>query len=186
MATGVAARRAGRRAMDGDGGDVPARRRWPRLSRSSCARWSIASPWACWSACRSLLLLLGKADVKLAESAVEQLSDASVPVLQALNQPVDAVRSALRSSVGELLAVYDENARLREENRRLLGWQAEAAKLEVQNRALRRMLSVPAVGPSRRPGPRRAWSADSGGRVRAHAAARCRRRAGRRQRAWPR
>ena len=28
--------------------------------------------------------------------------------------------------VGEMLAVYDENARLREENRRLLGWQTDA------------------------------------------------------------
>ncbi len=90
------------------------------------------------------LLVLAKTDVKLANLAVEQLSDAAVPILQALNQPVAAVRSGF-DHVGEILAVYDENARLREENRRLLGWQAEAAKLNVQNRALRRMLSVPAT-----------------------------------------
>ena len=89
-----------------------------------------------------LLLLLAKTDVRLANLAVEQLSDAAVPVLQALNQPVVAVRSAF-DRAGALLAVYDENARLREENRRLLSWQAEAAKLTVQNRALRRMLNVP-------------------------------------------
>ena len=47
--------------------------------------------------------------------------------------------------VGGLLAVYEENARLREENRRLLGWQAEAARLAVQNRSLQRMLAVPTV-----------------------------------------
>jgi rod shape-determining protein MreC len=91
-----------------------------------------------------LLLLLAKADVKLANLAVEQLSDAAVPILQALNQPITALRSGF-DRVGAVLAVYDENARLREENRRLLSWQAEAAKLTVQNRALRRMLAVPAT-----------------------------------------
>lgn len=91
-----------------------------------------------------LLLVLAKTDVKLVNLVVEQLSDAAVPVLQALNQPIAAVRSGF-DRVGGMLAVYDENARLREENRRLLGWQAEAAKLTVQNRALRRMLNVPAT-----------------------------------------
>jgi rod shape-determining protein MreC len=47
--------------------------------------------------------------------------------------------------LGGLLAAHEENARLREDNRRLLGWQAEAARLSVENRALQRMLAVPAV-----------------------------------------
>ena len=91
-----------------------------------------------------LLLLLGKADMKLANLAAEHLNDAVVPVLELLNRPVAVIRTGF-DRVGALLAVYDENARLREENRRLLGWQAEAAKLSVQNQALRRVLNVPPV-----------------------------------------
>ena len=67
-----------------------------------------------------LLLLLGKADMKLANLAAEHLNDAAVPVLELLNRPVAAIRTGF-DRVGALLAVYDENARLREENRRLLG-----------------------------------------------------------------
>src|SRR5215213_6863438 len=89
-----------------------------------------------------LLLVLGKADVQIAGYVGERIGDAATPVLGALGQPVEAARRAL-DRVGELLAVYEENARLREENRRLLAWQAEAARLSVQNRALREMLKVP-------------------------------------------
>jgi rod shape-determining protein MreC len=91
-----------------------------------------------------LLLLLGKADVKLANIVVEQLDDAAVPILRLLNEPLSAARAGV-DKLGEMLAVYEENARLREENRRLLAWQAEAAKLAVQNKALRQMLQVPPV-----------------------------------------
>jgi rod shape-determining protein MreC len=108
-----------------------------------------------------LLLLLGKADVKLANYVVERLDDVSVPVLRALNEPAAAVRSTF-DRLGEMFAVYEENARLREENRRLLAWQAEATRLAVQNRSLRQMLQIPTV--ERAP----AWTtarvvADSGG-----------------------
>ena len=89
-----------------------------------------------------LLLVLGKADVKLAGYIAERIGDVAAPVLAFVNQPLVAVRGGL-DHVGELLAVYDENTRLREENRRLLAWQAEAARLSVQNRALREMLNVP-------------------------------------------
>lgn len=91
-----------------------------------------------------LLLLLGKTDVKLAHFAVERIGDAAVPVLGLINQPVIAARSGI-DRLGEMLAVYEENERLREENRRLLAWQAEAVKLTVQNRALRDMLKTPPV-----------------------------------------
>jgi rod shape-determining protein MreC len=89
-----------------------------------------------------LLLVLGKADVQIAGYVGERIGDAATPVLGVLSQPVQATRRAL-DRFGEMLAVYEENARLREENRRLLAWQAEAARLSVQNRALREMLKVP-------------------------------------------
>jgi rod shape-determining protein MreC len=91
-----------------------------------------------------LLLVLGKADVKLAGYIAERIGDVAAPVLAFVNQPLVAARRGL-DHFGELLAVYDENERLREENRRLLAWQAEAARLSVQNRALREMLSVPPI-----------------------------------------
>ncbi len=89
-----------------------------------------------------VLLVLGKADVKLAGILAERIGDAAAPVLGAMNEPAVAVRGAF-DRFGEMLAVYEENARLREENRRLLAWQAEAARLSVQNKALREMLNVP-------------------------------------------
>lgn len=92
----------------------------------------------------AILLVLGKADVKLANYVADRIGDAAAPVLAAANQPVLAVRGGL-DRLGELLAVYQENTRLREENRRLLAWQAEAARLSVQNKALREMLNVPTV-----------------------------------------
>jgi rod shape-determining protein MreC len=91
-----------------------------------------------------LLLLLGKADVKLANFVGERLGDVAAPLLRVLNEPISATRNGV-DRLGEMLAVHEENARLREENRRLLGWQAEAAKLQVQNRALRQMLQIPPV-----------------------------------------
>lgn len=89
-----------------------------------------------------ILLVLGKADVKLAGIIAERIGDAAAPVLGVLNEPVVATRGVF-DRFGEMLAVYEENARLREENRRLLAWQAESARLSVQNKALREMLNVP-------------------------------------------
>lgn len=108
-----------------------------------------------------ILLLLGKADVKVANFVVERLGDVAVPAMRLLNEPIALARQGI-DRIGEMLAVYEENERLREENRRLLAWQAEAAKLSVQNRALREMLRMPPL--ERAP----AWTtarvvADSGG-----------------------
>jgi rod shape-determining protein MreC len=91
-----------------------------------------------------LLLILGKADVKLASYLADGIDDAASPVLWLVSRPIVATRGAL-DHLGEVLAVYEENKRLREENRRLLAWQAEAARLSVQNKALREMLNVPTV-----------------------------------------
>ena len=91
-----------------------------------------------------IVLLIGKADLKVAGVATERLADAVAPVLALLNRPVVTVRSAF-DRIGLLLAVHDGNQRLREENRRLLSWQTEAARLAVQNRALQRLHHVAAV-----------------------------------------
>ena len=90
------------------------------------------------------LLVLAKADVKLVSYASEEVADLAVPALQLLNQPVLAARQ-LADRAGRLLALHEENRRLREENRRLLAWQSEATRLGVENKALREMLRVPVV-----------------------------------------
>ena len=90
------------------------------------------------------LLVLGKADLKLADYVGGSIGDLATPVLAVFGQPLLAARQGL-DRFGELLAVYRENERLREENRRLLAWQAEAARLSVQNRELRDMLNIPEV-----------------------------------------
>lgn len=91
-----------------------------------------------------MLLVLSKADLKLVNYATDRLRDGAAPVLAVLMEPVSTVRDAV-DGIGGMLAVHRENARLREENRRLLAWQAEAGKLTIENRALRAMLKVPAV-----------------------------------------
>ena len=91
-----------------------------------------------------LLLLLGKADLRVAALASASLDDVAAPVLEFFRGPVVAVRGAF-DRIGAILAVDQENARLREENRRLMAWQVDAARLTVQNHALQRMLKVPEV-----------------------------------------
>jgi rod shape-determining protein MreC len=88
------------------------------------------------------LLILGKLDVRLASTLGDALRDTVVPVLAVLQRPVDLVRRGI-GELSDLLVVQAENQRLREENRRLLARDAEAAWLAEENRSLRRMLAVP-------------------------------------------
>jgi rod shape-determining protein MreC len=87
------------------------------------------------------LLAVGKANVHLLEGVSMRISDALVPTLQTLMQPVTASRR-LVESVGELLALRAENARLKEQNLRLLEWQGAARQLSVENAALRQLLKM--------------------------------------------
>jgi rod shape-determining protein MreC len=87
------------------------------------------------------LLVLGKANVHLLEGISTRIGDALVPTLGALMQPVDASRR-LVEGVGELIALQAENARLREQNLRLLEWQSAARQLSLENAALRQLLSM--------------------------------------------
>jgi rod shape-determining protein MreC len=89
-------------------------------------------------------LVLAKADVQLIGYLAGRTDDLAVPVLRVVNAPIVAARN-IADRMGRLLALHEENERLREENRRLLAWQAEATRLAVQNRALRETLRVPEV-----------------------------------------
>jgi rod shape-determining protein MreC len=87
------------------------------------------------------LLVIGKANVHLLEGISTSVGDALVPTLGVLTQPIDASRR-LVEGVGELIALRAENARLREQNLRLLEWQSAARQLSLQNAALRQLLNM--------------------------------------------
>ncbi len=76
-----------------------------------------------------IFLLLDRAEATVFERAREAATDAVAPVLEVFSGPVSAVREFLAGIQG-YLAVYEENARLREENARLLAWQAAAQQLQ--------------------------------------------------------
>ena len=120
----------------------PPARSWSSLARPHRSLLERSAP-AALLALSLALLVVGKVDVRLASYASQRLGDLTVPALAALAGPVAAFRHGL-DRLGGLLAAHEENRLLRDENRRLLGVQAEAARLAVENRALRRMLGVAA------------------------------------------
>jgi rod shape-determining protein MreC len=90
------------------------------------------------------LLVVGRAHVQLLEGIGSRISDALVPALGAMMQPISSSRHLIEQ-VGELVALRAENARLREQNLRLLEWQSAARQLSLENAALRQLLSMPAA-----------------------------------------
>jgi rod shape-determining protein MreC len=91
-----------------------------------------------------LLLVIGKVDLKLIDMVSNHAGDVAVPVLRTVAVPVETARG-FAERIGGLMALQEENERLRLQVDRLLAWQAEAARLDVQNRALRRVMDLPPV-----------------------------------------
>lgn len=89
----------------------------------------------------AIMIVVGKADQVLFESVRSSVTDAVAPVLETLARPVAALDSAV-GRVRNILAVYQENARLGEENDRLLGWQQAALRLASENAELRELLKL--------------------------------------------
>ena len=108
---------------------IPRPRRWPRLGASLRALLERSTPGLLVLVC-VMLLVLGKADVRLVHYLGERLTDTLVPVLGVIARPATGLRQLL-DEAGWLLAAREENVRLRQENRELLRWQAEAARLQV-------------------------------------------------------
>jgi len=82
------------------------------------------------------LMVFGKAEAPLVERARTTVTDALVPILDAVSRPVATV-AEIADRINVIIDVHAENTRLREENERLLRWQSVALKLEAENHSLR-------------------------------------------------
>lgn len=87
------------------------------------------------------LLIIGKANSDLFSMINTRVVDVLAPAMAVLREPVDASHRFARA-LGEVVALYEENARLREQNRQLLQWQSHAEQLASENRALRQALNM--------------------------------------------
>ena len=87
------------------------------------------------------MLVAGKTDQTMFDTLRTGLSDAAAPVLDVLSRPLGAAEAAV-DRVRGLVAVYQENRRLEEDNQRLLQWQQVAIKLNAENRQLQGLLKV--------------------------------------------
>jgi rod shape-determining protein MreC len=87
----------------------------------------------------AVMIVLGKADQVSIESLRNSVMDAAAPALEMLSRPSTLLDTAVRRA-RDFVTVYQENARLAEENERLLGWQQAALRLAAENAQLRDLL----------------------------------------------
>lgn len=88
-----------------------------------------------------VFVLLDRAEADVFDEAREAITDFTTPIYEALSPPVMAVREFF-SNLWRVFDVYEENTRLREENRKLLAWKDTALRLEHQNSRLEALLNV--------------------------------------------
>lgn len=83
-----------------------------------------------------LVMLVGQADRRLAESARTGVADLLAPFYGFLAQPIDRMR-AIGREARSLVGVAEENERLRAENQRLRRWYDVAMALAAENATLK-------------------------------------------------
>ncbi|MFN0043069.1 MAG: rod shape-determining protein MreC [Alphaproteobacteria bacterium] len=86
------------------------------------------------------MIIIGKADVLLAERLRITVADAFAPVLDAVSRPAATVQDMI-DDTHALFDLREENSRLRLENERLRHWQQAARQMEAESRILREMLN---------------------------------------------
>jgi rod shape-determining protein MreC len=87
------------------------------------------------------IVILGKADQTMFDKFRTTLSDALAPALDIMSRPLGAAETAVDRARG-VVALYQDNRRLEQENERLLQWQQVALKLSADNRQLRGLLKA--------------------------------------------
>ncbi|MHA1568279.1 MAG: rod shape-determining protein MreC, partial [Alphaproteobacteria bacterium] len=87
------------------------------------------------------LIIMSQAKFSAADRIRTQVVDAFAPILETLSQPVDSI-SGLIGSARELVAVQEENARLRARIADLRRSGGEAARLAAENQSLRTLLKA--------------------------------------------
>src|SRR6516165_5019618 len=94
-----------------------------------------------------MMIILGKADQVMFESLRVSVTDTAAPLLDIASRPL-ATLEALADRARDLVAVYRDNARLTEENERLLRWRQAALSLASENTELRGLLKLAPVPPA--------------------------------------
>lgn len=84
------------------------------------------------------LMLLGKADTVLIERIRGASLDLITPIMSLASRPAASIDDVTQK-VQSLTHLYEENQRLREENRKLLAWQQVARNLAHENNRLRQL-----------------------------------------------
>jgi len=87
------------------------------------------------------ILILGKAQTRTAETIRIYLIEAVTPVMNVMASPVFAFNQAM-DRISGLARIEEENQFLKNENLRLMRWQAAARQLEKENAALRELLEM--------------------------------------------
>ena len=88
-----------------------------------------------------IMIILGKVDQVMFEPLRISLTDATVPLLDALSRPVVAAGNVVDDAL-KLVHLFQENARLEKENLQLLHWQQAALTLASENAQLRGLLKL--------------------------------------------
>ena len=86
------------------------------------------------------IMMVGHVNVGPVDQVRARVADAVSPILNVMSRPAASVADGLEY-FRSLVDLHDENARLREENARLMQWQQAALRLEAENRSLRSLLA---------------------------------------------
>jgi rod shape-determining protein MreC len=87
------------------------------------------------------MIVLGKADSLLFDRFRTAFADAAAPALALMSLPVALIDQGVDKFEG-MIDLYRENARLREDNDRLMQWQQVAQRLSSENARLRQLLKL--------------------------------------------
>lgn len=107
-----------------------------------------------------MLMILGRANSQIMERMRIQVVDVLAPIIDMMSLPVDAVVVA-GQTLRAWTALSEDNAALRHDRDRLLGWKDVALRLEAENAQLRELLQFIADPETRTVGAR--VVADNGG-----------------------